>query len=46
MATIYCDECGVIGESYGVMFPDEKIMNDHMDKAHNGKEFAYSIWKD
>ena len=46
MATINCDECGAIGESDSVLFPDPDIMDKHMDEKHNGKEFGYSIWKD
>ena len=43
---ITCDECGIIGESLSVMFPPKEIMNKHMDEAHDGKPFGYSIWKD
>ena len=46
MVTISCDECGVIGECSSVVMPDAKIMNDHMDKSHNGESFGYSVWKD
>ena len=46
MATISCDECGIIGECHSTLFPDPDIMNKHMDNMHNGKEFGYSIWKD
>ena len=46
MATMYCDDHGVIGECTSTVMPDADIMNDHMDKMHNGKEFGYSVWKD
>ena len=48
MATIYCEDCGIqLGENYGVMFISEGnriMMNDHMFKKHDGKEFNRLRW--
>ena len=46
MPTIYCDDCGAIGESPSTIFLPRKLMNSHMKKAHGGKPFGFSIYKD
>lgn len=46
MVRVICDECGYIGDVASVIYLDEKLMNDHSDKKHNGESFGYTAWKD